>query len=86
MVHTNYTEHMRYQFLLVGPVSIRSKKCTIKEWTKIKKQHKDLEVLEYEEPTKDQLLLELKEAFLELQAIEQGKLKSRPAKALLDEL
>lgn len=58
----------------------------IKEWTKIKKQHKELEVLEYEEPTKDQLLLELKEAFLELQAIEQGKLKSRPAKALLDEL
>jgi hypothetical protein len=56
------------------------------EWKQLKKQHSDLAVLEYEEPTKQQLLQELKEAFIELQQIEKGKLKSRPAKALLNEL
>jgi hypothetical protein len=43
-------------------------------------------VLEYEEPSKQQLLQELKKAVIELQLIEKGKLKSRPAKALLNEL
>ena len=56
------------------------------EWKQLKKQHSDLAVLEYEEPTKLQLLQELKEAVIELQQIEKGKLKSRPAKALLNEL
>ena len=58
----------------------------INEWNELKKQYKDLEVLEYEEPTKEQLLQELKEAVTELTLIEQGKLKGRPAKDLLDEL
>ena len=52
----------------------------------IKKKHNDLAVLEYEEPSKQQLLQELKEAVVELQLIEKGKSKSRPAKDLLDEL
>lgn len=56
------------------------------EWKQLKKQHSDLAVLEYEEPTKQQLLQELKEAVIELQQIEKGKIKSRPAKALLNEL
>jgi hypothetical protein len=58
----------------------------INEWKELKKQHEDLEVLEYEEPTKAQILQELKQAVTELKLIEQGKLKARPAKALLDEL
>lgn len=58
----------------------------IKEWKKLKKQFKDLEALEYEEPSKEQILLEIKEAVNELKLIEQGKLKARPAKELLDEL
>ncbi len=58
----------------------------INEWKSLKKQYKDLEVLEYEEPAKEQLLQELKEAVTELKLIEQGKLKARPAKELLDEL
>jgi hypothetical protein len=58
----------------------------INEWKALKKQYKELEELEYEEPTKEQLLQELKEAVVELSLIEQGKLKSRPARALLDEL
>jgi heme oxygenase len=59
---------------------------TISEWKELKKQYKDLEALEYEEPTKEQILQELKEAVNELKLVEQGKLKARPAKELLDEL
>jgi hypothetical protein len=58
----------------------------IKNWRKLKRKYKDLESLEYREPSKQQLLQELKEAIKELQLIEEGKLKGRPAKALLDEL
>ncbi|MBX2924786.1 MAG: hypothetical protein KF746_21475 [Chitinophagaceae bacterium] len=58
----------------------------INEWKELKKRYRDLEALEYEEPTKEQVLQELKEAVRELRLIEQGKLKSRPAKELLNEL
>ncbi len=58
----------------------------INEWKELKKQYKDLEALEYEEPTKEQILQELKEAVLELNLVEQGKLKARPVKELLNEL
>ncbi len=58
----------------------------ISEWKKLKKQYPDLEALEYEEPSKEQILQGLKEAFQELKLIQQGKLKARPAKELLDEL
>ena len=56
------------------------------EWQKLKKQYKDLEIMEYKEPTKEQILQELKEAVIELKLIEQGKRKARPAKELLSEL
>ena len=58
----------------------------INEWRKLKKQYKELETLESLEPSKELLLQELKEAVNELKLIEQGKLKARPAQALLDEL
>ena len=58
----------------------------INDWNKLKKQYKNLGELEYEEPSKAQLLQELKEAVTELKLIEQGKLKARPAKELLNEL
>lgn len=58
----------------------------IDEWKELKKQYRNLESLEYEEPTKGQILQELKEAVHELKLIEQGKLKARPAKDLLNEL
>ena len=38
------------------------------------------------EPSKNQILLELKQAIKELALIEKGKLKSRPLKDLLNEL
>lgn len=58
----------------------------IGEWKRLKKQYKELETLEFEKPTKEQLLQELKEAVREIGLIEQGKLQARPAQALLDEL
>ena len=56
------------------------------EWEKLKKQYAELENLEYEAPTKMQLLSELKEAVLELKAIEQGNTQARPLADLLREL
>ena len=58
----------------------------ISEWEELKKQSKVLKALEFEEPAKEDILLELKEAIHELKLIEQGKLKARPARELLDEL
>jgi hypothetical protein len=61
----------------------------IGDWNKLKKENKNLAMIEergYEEPTKKQLLQELKEAVTELKLIEQGKLKARPANELLSEL
>ena len=58
----------------------------INAWKELKKQYKDLEALEYEEPSKEKILQELKEAVNELKLVEQGLLKARPAKELLDEL
>ena len=43
-------------------------------------------MLEYEEPAKEQLLEELKEAINQLKLIKKGKLKFRAAKALLSDL
>jgi hypothetical protein len=47
---------------------------------------KELENLEIEEPSKEQILEELKEAITELKLVEQGKLSARPIQKLLDEL
>lgn len=58
----------------------------INDWKELKKQYQGLEVLEYEEPTREKILQELKEAIVELGLIEQGKLKARSATELLNEL
>jgi len=58
----------------------------ISDWKELKKKYKGLESLEYEEPSKEQILLELKEAIVELGLIEKEILKARPAKQLLNEL
>ncbi len=58
----------------------------INDWEILKKQNKKLQQLEDDEPSREQILYELKEAITELRKIEQGKSKSRPAKELLDEL
>lgn len=58
----------------------------INDWAGLKKKYKGLEELEYNEPTRSQILQELAEAVTELKLIEQGKLKARNAQKLLDEL
>ena len=58
----------------------------INSWNKLKKLYKGLEELEPLEPSKEEILQEFKDAVIELKLIEQGKLKARPAQALLDEL
>lgn len=77
---------MRLQFIKDSKGKDTGVYIPISEWKELKKQYKDLEALEYEEPTKEQILQELKEAVNELKMVEQGKLKARPAKELLDEL
>ena len=77
---------MRLQVIQDGRGKTTGIYIPINEWKELKKQYKDLEILEYEEPSKQQLLEELKEAVNQLALIEKGKLKSRPAKALLNEL
>ena len=56
------------------------------DWRKLKKQYAGLEQYEAEEPAKEQLIAELKEAILELKAVEQGTRQARPLADLLNEL
>ena len=58
----------------------------INEWKELKKKYKDLEELETLENSKEQILEELRDAVNELKLVEQGKLKARSPKELLDEL
>jgi hypothetical protein len=56
------------------------------EWKILKKQHKDLEALEIDEPTKEEILDGIREAVKEMKLIKAGKLKGRPIEELLNEL
>ena len=58
----------------------------MQDWKQLKKRYTELEQYEVEEPTKEQLISELKEAILELKAIEQGSKQARPLANLLNEL
>ena len=80
------TLKMRLQFIQDSKGKDAGVFIPINEWKELKKQYHNLAALEEEEPTKAQLLQEIKQAVKELQLIEQGKLKARPAKELLDEL
>lgn len=56
------------------------------EWKILKKQYKDLEALEIDEPTKEEILDGIREAVKEMKLIKAGKLKGRPIEELLNEL
>lgn len=78
---------MRLQVIQDGKGNPTGVYIPISEWLNLKKQYKDLQKLEeYEELAKEQILIELKQAVTELKLVEEGKLKARPIKALLDEL
>lgn len=78
---------MRLQVIQDGKGKPAGVFIPIDKWEELKKQHKDLEVLEYEEPdTKEQILQGIKDAVKEINLIKAGKLKGIPAKDLLNEL
>jgi hypothetical protein len=56
------------------------------EWKRLKKRHADLEELENDGRTKEQILDGIREAVIEMKMIKEGKLKGRPIQELLDEL
>lgn len=56
------------------------------EWKILKKQYKDLEALEVDEPSKEKILDGIREAVQEMKLIKAGKLKGRPVEELLNEL
>jgi hypothetical protein len=58
----------------------------IKKWNALKAKNKELEALEKNVKSSANILIELREAVKELAAIERGEKKSRPIKALLNEL
>jgi heme oxygenase len=58
----------------------------ISEWKKLKRQYRGLAELETDEPSKEQILSELREAVVQLKLVQEGKMKARPAQELLDEL
>ena len=73
------------------PVSVKELAGLIKSKFSAKDQLKLVKILqkeseEYEEPTKEQLLQEIREAAEEINLIKQGKLKGRPIEELLNEL
>lgn len=59
----------------------------INKWKELKKRHKDLEALEYQDSgVKEQILQGIRDAVKEVNLIKAGKLKGIPAKDLLNEL
>ncbi len=58
-----------------------------KEWSKLKKMHKDLAALEHEdEDTKEDILANINEGLEEVQLFKKGRLKTIPAKDFLNGL
>ncbi|HFK5538386.1 TPA: hypothetical protein ACGZ96_003550 [Elizabethkingia anophelis] len=58
----------------------------INEWDILKKKYHDLEMLEKLETSREQILIDIKEAIHELALVEKGQMKARPIKELLNEL
>ncbi len=58
----------------------------INEWKQMKAQYKNLETWEEPEPSKEQIVANIKQGVEEVKLVIAGKLKGRPARELLDEL
>ena len=67
-----------------NPVSVI---IPIQEWEALKKKYQGIEAdIDQEEPSKDEIKENIRQGLRELKLIEEGKLKSRPAKEFLNEL
>jgi hypothetical protein len=58
----------------------------IKDWKKMKKQNKNLDVWEQPDLTTEQILNNIRQAVEEMKLIKAGKLEGRPLQELLDDL
>jgi hypothetical protein len=59
----------------------------IQEWKALKQKYKGIEEeLDYPEPSKEEIKENIRQGLKELKLIEEGKLKTRPAKEFLNEL
>ncbi|GAB3966665.1 hypothetical protein GCM10028806_07480 [Spirosoma terrae] len=58
----------------------------MQDWKQLKKRYVGLAEYEVEEPTKEQLITELKAAIQELKDVEKGQKQARPLADLLNEL
>ncbi len=59
----------------------------IHDWEVLKQKYKGIETeLDYIEPSKEEVKENIRQGLRELKLIEEGKLKSRPAKEFLNEL
>ena len=58
----------------------------IEEWERLKKTFKDLEKEKVKSPTKSDILNGLKEALEEVKLHQEGKIKLKSARELLDEI
>ena len=58
----------------------------IDDWKILQKHLSDLVNLEYQEPTKAEILEGLRDAFKEVKLHQEGKIKLKPARELLHEL
>jgi PHD/YefM family antitoxin component YafN of YafNO toxin-antitoxin module len=76
---------MRLQYLTDSNGNYTGVFIPIKEWERLKMQLNDYEI-EEPEPTKEEILAGLKEAFKEVKQHEQGKTKLETLDELLDEL
>jgi hypothetical protein len=58
------------------------------EWNELKKHHKDLAAMEseFDEPTKEDILNNIKKGLVEVGLFKKGKLKTTAAKDFLNEL
>ncbi|MCH8317074.1 MAG: hypothetical protein IIA88_01030 [Bacteroidetes bacterium] len=78
---------MNIQYLINNKGKTTAVMLPIKEWKAIQKQlNNALDEEEYKEPTKEEILENIRQGLKEVQLIEQGKLKSRPAKDFINEL
>lgn len=59
----------------------------IHDWEVLKQKYQDIEAeLDYTEPSKEEVKENIRRGLRELKLIEEGKLKTRPAKEFLNEL
>jgi len=77
---------MKLQFIQDSKGKTTGVYIPINEWKELKKQYKDLEAFEEDEPTKKQILDNIKAGFEEMKLIKEGKLKATPLKDFLNEL